>query len=69
MQAYRGALGDANTSFVLSPDSEFFRYFAHPSENMPIREANSDAPSAEGRAEAAPGAPSTATGPRASAVD
>jgi membrane protease subunit HflC len=27
MQAYRGALGDANTSFVLSPDSEFFRYF------------------------------------------
>lgn len=27
MQAYRDALGDANTSFVLSPDSEFFRYF------------------------------------------
>jgi membrane protease subunit HflC len=27
MQAYRESLGDANTSFVLSPDSEFFRYF------------------------------------------
>jgi membrane protease subunit HflC len=27
MQAYRDALGDDNTSFVLSPDSEFFRYF------------------------------------------
>jgi modulator of FtsH protease HflC len=27
MQAYREALGDDNTSFVLSPDSEFFRFF------------------------------------------
>jgi membrane protease subunit HflC len=27
MQAYRDALGDDNTSFVLSPDSEFFRFF------------------------------------------
>jgi membrane protease subunit HflC len=27
MQAYQDALGDDNTSFVLSPDSEFFRYF------------------------------------------
>jgi membrane protease subunit HflC len=27
MQAYRDALADDNTSFVLSPDSEFFRYF------------------------------------------
>jgi membrane protease subunit HflC len=30
MQAYRGALGDDNTSFVLSPDSEFFRFFNDP---------------------------------------
>ena len=30
MQAYRDALGDDNTSFVLSPDSEFFRYFDSP---------------------------------------
>jgi membrane protease subunit HflC len=27
MQAYRDALGGSNTSLVLSPDSEFFRYF------------------------------------------
>jgi modulator of FtsH protease HflC len=27
MQAYREALADDNTSFVLSPDSEFFRFF------------------------------------------
>ena len=27
MQAYRAALSDGATSFVLSPDSEFFRYF------------------------------------------
>jgi modulator of FtsH protease HflC len=30
MQAYRAALSDDNTSFVLSPDSEFFRFFNHP---------------------------------------
>ncbi|MCY4406672.1 MAG: protease modulator HflC, partial [Rhodospirillaceae bacterium] len=27
MQAYRVALGDGDTSMVLSPDSEFFRFF------------------------------------------
>lgn len=27
MQAYRDSLADENTSFVLSPDGEFFRYF------------------------------------------
>ncbi len=27
MQAYRTSLGEANTSMVLSPDSDFFRYF------------------------------------------
>jgi len=30
MQAYRSALGDDSTSVVLSPDSEFFRFFSHP---------------------------------------
>ncbi|HZA66948.1 MAG TPA: protease modulator HflC [Geminicoccaceae bacterium] len=30
MQAYRDALGDDSTSFVLSPDSEFFRFFDSP---------------------------------------
>jgi len=27
LQAYRQALGDSGTTFVLTPDSEFFRYF------------------------------------------
>ncbi|HWL66951.1 MAG TPA: protease modulator HflC [Geminicoccus sp.] len=27
MQAYRTALGDGNTNLVISPDSDFFRYF------------------------------------------
>lgn len=35
MQAYRESLGDASTSFVLSPDSEFFRFFANPSAGLP----------------------------------
>jgi membrane protease subunit HflC len=30
MQAYRQALSDGNTNIVLSPDSEFFRYFNQP---------------------------------------
>jgi membrane protease subunit HflC len=30
MQAYRNALGDNSTSVVLSPDSQFFRYFDSP---------------------------------------
>jgi membrane protease subunit HflC len=30
LQAYREALGDGATSFVLSPDSDFFRYFGKP---------------------------------------
>ncbi len=35
MQAYRGALGDENTSFVLSPDSEFFRFFGSSTPDLP----------------------------------
>jgi membrane protease subunit HflC len=35
MQAYRGALSDSNTSFVLSPDGEFFRYFDSSTLNLP----------------------------------
>ena len=34
MQAYREALGDSDTSMVLSPDSEFFRYFGEISGNQ-----------------------------------
>lgn len=30
MQAYRSALGDDSTSVILSPDSEFFRFFSNP---------------------------------------
>jgi membrane protease subunit HflC len=29
MQAYRGALSGRTTSFVLTPDSRFFRFFEH----------------------------------------
>jgi len=32
LHAYREALGDQNTTYLLSPDSDFFKYFAHPLE-------------------------------------
>jgi membrane protease subunit HflC len=48
MQAYRESLGDANTSFVLSPESEFFRFFENPSDSLPTAR--------EARTPAAPGA-------------
>lgn len=35
MQAYRDALGDENTSFVLSPDGEFFRFFGSSAPELP----------------------------------
>lgn len=36
LQAYRTALGDGATSFVIRPDSPFFRYFGHmPSQSGP----------------------------------
>jgi len=45
MQAYRDALGDQNTSVVLSPNSEFFRFFgAHP-ELPSVETAATPAPS------------------------
>jgi membrane protease subunit HflC len=47
MQAYREALGDDNTSFVLSPDSEFFRFFD--SATLPeVEQADAVAPSSHG---------------------
>ena len=46
MQAYRNALADENTSFVLSPDSEFFRYFDGPS-LPPVEQAGGSAPAAK----------------------
>jgi modulator of FtsH protease HflC len=53
MQAYRDALADDNTSFVLSPDSEFFRFFDSAS-LPPVEQATSPAPApAEGDSRAA----------------
>jgi membrane protease subunit HflC len=58
MQAYRDALGDDNTSFVLSPDSEFFRFFGSsnptPSQTQDARAPASPAPPVEDRAEIDP---------------
>ena len=36
LQAYREALGDGSTSFVLSPDSEFFRFFNGRAVSAPV---------------------------------
>ena len=38
MQAYREALADDQTTMVLSPDSEFFRYFGDPLDRLPSRD-------------------------------
>jgi membrane protease subunit HflC len=44
MQAYRDALGDDNTSFVLSPEGEFFRFFGNSSPTLsPAQEARAPA--------------------------
>ncbi|MEL6961293.1 MAG: protease modulator HflC [Pseudomonadota bacterium] len=50
MQAYRDSLADENTSFVLSPDSEFFRYFGSSAPDLP-QAARSTAPSVPKAAE------------------
>lgn len=47
MQAYRNALGDENTSFVLSPDSEFFRFFGDSTPSLPAAQ-DARAPEPEG---------------------
>jgi membrane protease subunit HflC len=46
MQAYRDALADDNTSFVLSPDSEFFRYFDNAT-LPPVEQASSPVPATD----------------------
>jgi membrane protease subunit HflC len=55
MQAYRQALADGNTSIVMSPESDFFRFFGSPGlvDGTPGRPAGSDL---AGRAAAAAGA-------------
>jgi modulator of FtsH protease HflC len=50
MEAYRNALGDGSTSVVLSPDSEFFRFFGDPTAE--IQEAGTRRGAAEQRARA-----------------
>jgi membrane protease subunit HflC len=35
MQAYEQSLKSGDTRMVLSPDSDFFRYFSDPSGKMP----------------------------------
>ena len=49
MQAYRDALGDDSTSFVLSPDSEFFRYFDEPDAALQSRRRRASRRSAGAR--------------------
>ena len=63
MQAYRDALADHNTSFVLSPKSEFFRYFDSAT-LPPVEQASSPAPAdAAGRAALEPAADGPAVEP------
>jgi membrane protease subunit HflC len=47
MQAYREALGDDSTSFVLSPDSEFFQFFDSPA-LPPVEQASVPTASPDG---------------------
>ena len=57
LQAYREALGDGATSFVLSPDSEFFRFFNGSPLNPPTQPSAAGADLAAGASEpAAPAA-------------
>jgi membrane protease subunit HflC len=63
LQAYREALGDGATSFVLSPDSEFFRFFngapLHPDTQPSAAGADLAAGTTAPPAAAAPPAPPT----------
>lgn len=67
MQAYRGALGDANTSFVLSPDSEFFRFFDDFTVAVPAGQGE-DGTAADGDAQAST-APDTGAGEAAAIIE
>jgi len=56
MQAYRTSLGGGGTSFVLSPDSEFFRYFGSLPLSAPGQPSAAGADLAAGAAPPAPAA-------------
>jgi len=53
MQSYRTALGSTGTTMVLSPGSEFFRYFGDQGVGVPMP-APADAPASEAPAAAVP---------------
>ena len=62
MQAYRTSLADGATSFVLSPDSEFFRFFGSLPMSLP---GQPGAPGTASLAAGAAGAPAAAPPPPA----
>jgi len=47
LNAYSSAINNADTTMVLSPDSEFFRFFRNPSGTMPGAAATQPAPAAK----------------------
>lgn len=61
MQAYRTALGATGTTMVLSPDSEFFRYFGGASSEGAAQAPATTGPSSEAPAAATP-EPASPTG-------
>jgi membrane protease subunit HflC len=60
MQAYRASLADGATSFVLSPDSEFFRYFGSVPLAAPGQPSAEGADLAAGQQQTEPAAPAAA---------
>jgi membrane protease subunit HflC len=69
MQAYRNALGDDNTSVVLSPDSQFFRFFDSPDTALATAHGGGNATGPAARAETAPAAKPAEGGARARKAD
>jgi membrane protease subunit HflC len=50
MQAYRDSLADDNTSFVLSPEGEFFRFFGSSATELPQEARSGEPPRTSGSA-------------------
>lgn len=63
MQSYRTALGATGTTMVLSPDSEFFRYFTTAGEGTPVVPAADGVAPAAGTTEPAAAANDNAAAP------
>ncbi|HRN90029.1 MAG TPA: protease modulator HflC, partial [Hyphomicrobium sp.] len=60
MQAYEQGLKSGDTRLVISPDSDFFRYFADPMGTSPSAAASRTAPQQRPAAPAQTGAPAPA---------